>query len=342
MTRIEVPVGNALPELVSQHFFWKAIGFETLTDSLKSGYMFKENYNVSLYAIALYFVFVVYLGPRIMKNREPFHLRVPLALWNFFLSIFSLLGFIRVVPTFVGIISAGLTYSQCYMPSSSFFIESPGFWGTLFTVSKFFELIDTMFMVLKKKKIPFLHWYHHMTVLWFAWDASVHQEPIAVYFCVMNYFVHAIMYFYYFLTSLGWRPKWDFTVTFLQIAQMLGGCASVIHGLYTVNHYGDLRVDLYPLSDSDFLNAKLPVPSSSLDTLLPHKFLEKSIVENDTLFFQQDRYLTAFGCAGSKKYLLAGVWIYGSYLVLFVQFFIRRYCKHEKLELGDGKRVKKD
>ena len=41
----------------------------------------------------------------------------------------------------------------------------------------------------------------------------------------MNYGVHALMYFYFFLTSCGYKPRWNGVVTFLQISQMFVGVA---------------------------------------------------------------------------------------------------------------------
>ena len=93
----------------------------------------------------------------------------------------------------------------------------------LFIFSKIPELFDTAFIVLGKKKLIFLHWYHHVTVLLYCWHSYGTRNAAGLWFIAMNYTVHAIMYFYYFLTGLGYRPKWAFFVTIIQISQMFVG-----------------------------------------------------------------------------------------------------------------------
>jgi hypothetical protein len=46
-------------------------------------------------------------------------------------------------------------------PDESYGDNATGFWVALFTISKLFEYMDTVFVVLRKKPLIFLHWYEH-------------------------------------------------------------------------------------------------------------------------------------------------------------------------------------
>ncbi|CAN0512742.1 unnamed protein product [Discosporangium mesarthrocarpum] len=52
------------------------------------------------------------------------------------------------------------------------------------------ELGDTFFIVLRKKPLIFLHWYHHVTVLLYCWHSYYEQTTYGLYFICMNYTVH--------------------------------------------------------------------------------------------------------------------------------------------------------
>lgn len=52
------------------------------------------------------------------------------------------------------------------------------------------ELGDTIFVVLRKKPLIFLHWYHHVTVLLYCWHSYYEQTTYGLYFISMNYTVH--------------------------------------------------------------------------------------------------------------------------------------------------------
>lgn len=107
---------------------------------------------------------------------------------------------------------------------------STGLWQMLFTLSKIPELIDTVFLVVRGKEVSFLQWYHHATVLLVTWHLTVQMETAGIVFAAMNYAVHAVMYFYYFLTSCGFRPFWGKYLTYMQLSQMFVG-------MYTVGYH---------------------------------------------------------------------------------------------------------
>ena len=96
------------------------------------------------------------------------------------------------------------------------------------------ELIDTFFIVIHKKKLIFLHWYHHITVLLYCWHSYVAMSPTGLFFIVMNYAVHSSMYFYYFLVAIKSKPKWlnPMFITACQILQMVGGVSITLTGVY--------------------------------------------------------------------------------------------------------------
>lgn len=99
-----------------------------------------------------------------MKNREPFKLRITLAIWNGILTLFSIAGSIVVVPEFYRLLSSkGLVATYC----NNAYIENSSvvFWYTMFSLSKLAELLDTAFIVLRKQKLIPLHWIHHVLTL---------------------------------------------------------------------------------------------------------------------------------------------------------------------------------
>jgi elongation of very long chain fatty acids protein 6 len=59
----------------------------------------------------------------------------------------------------------------------------------------------------------------------------------------MNYSVHAIMYFYYFLTACGYRPRWARLVTTFQLSQMGVGIAVCSLNVYYMKQGATCSVD---------------------------------------------------------------------------------------------------
>ncbi|KAF2350062.1 ELO family [Trinorchestia longiramus] len=102
-----------------------------------------------------------------------------------------------------------------------------GFWNWMFTLSKVPELGDTVFIVLRKQPLIFLHWYHHVTVLLYAWYSYSDYIATARWFVCMNYLVHSVMYSYYALKALKFKVSRYVAmfITTAQLAQMIMGAA---------------------------------------------------------------------------------------------------------------------
>jgi len=177
---------------------------------------------IPLIAIPLYWI-LVFFGPRVMQNRKAFNLKGPLIIWNFLLTIVSIgMFFGMFIPVMSFLYNNGF-YELVCMPKGELYYGFPFFCCWLFALSKYAELIDTVFLILRKRQLHFIHWYHHTTVLVYTWFCLVVMTPPGALFGVVNTFVHSIMYFYFFLTACGSRPSWAKLVTIIQIAQMAAG-----------------------------------------------------------------------------------------------------------------------
>ncbi|EQC26197.1 hypothetical protein SDRG_15934 [Saprolegnia diclina VS20] len=174
-------------------------------------------------------------GREVMRSRSAFGLQTALALWNLGLATFSIMGAIRTVPFLLNTLAVrGWHHAVCAEAMPHYGHGPVSFWVTLFIFSKIPELVDTMFIVLRKKPLIFLHWYHHITVLMFCWHAYANLSPSGLFFVAMNYTVHGVMYFYYFLAAIGIRASWAKFVTIIQLLQMVVGVAVCASGVYYV------------------------------------------------------------------------------------------------------------
>lgn len=141
-------------------------------------------------AIPLYLMAIFY-GQNVMRDRKPIKITPILFLWNMGLAVFSMIGTYRMFTYMELIIQdSGFTDSVCVNDPDNVV----SLWVYLFTMSKFVELGDTLFLVIRKRNVMFLHWYHHVTVLLYTWFAFTHNASTGKYFIIMNYFVHSLMY----------------------------------------------------------------------------------------------------------------------------------------------------
>lgn len=130
-----------------------------------------------------------------------FSLRPLLFVWNTFLAVFSILGTWRFGIEFFHTLTerydffviskmndfyrelwmdfrrkdAIVNFFRPFTDSICFSVDPKGpaaFWACMFALSKIAEFGDTLFLVLKKRPVIFLHWYHHAVVLIYCWHSG--------------------------------------------------------------------------------------------------------------------------------------------------------------------------
>lgn len=201
----------------------------------------ENRYAAPIAAVALY-IGVVFAGPPLMRRGviAARKLKGLFAGWNLCLSLFSMWGLAVLLPHWTNAVATkGLHHVLCddafiygnpthdadenYAAGATCY-GPPGLASLAFMFSKFPELFDTAFLVVKGKPIATLQWWHHATVLLYCWHAVVLSTPSAVSFAVMNYAVHSVMYLYFavsqYTRKLGWLRK---PITIIQMAQMILG-----------------------------------------------------------------------------------------------------------------------
>ncbi|RVX68202.1 hypothetical protein B0A52_08711 [Exophiala mesophila] len=103
--------------------------------------------------------------------------------------------------------------------------EGLAFYGWIFYLSKFYEVIDTFIILAKGKKSSLLQTYHHAGAMLCMWAGIRYMSPPIWMFVFVNSFIHTIMYTFYLFNVIGIKvPKRiKQSLTTLQITQFVVG-----------------------------------------------------------------------------------------------------------------------
>ncbi|GFY45136.1 elongation of very long chain fatty acids protein 4 [Trichonephila inaurata madagascariensis] len=167
-----------------------------------------ENPYIPISIVVLYTVFVIWLGPFIMKSREPYKLKKILIFYNFFQVVANAFICIEIF-----IIFYKRSNSLCKVKSHP---ELP-------------EILKVFFVLRKKQaQVTFLHVFHHSGICLLVFWFMIHTEEVAGSYCAfamgLNSGIHVLMYIYYGIAALGPNMKkylwWKKYLTALQIGQL--------------------------------------------------------------------------------------------------------------------------
>jgi len=170
-------------------------------------------------AMIVLYVVVIFGGRELMRNRQPYKLNTLFMAHNFILTAIS--GALLVLFTeqlIPSLWKSGLYENIC---GASGWTRPLVVLYYLNYLAKYVELIDTVFLMIKKKPLTFLHCYHHPATALLCYTQLVGHTSVSWVPITLNLFVHVVMYWYYFQSARGIRVSWKEWITRLQIAQFV-------------------------------------------------------------------------------------------------------------------------
>ncbi|KAK4523887.1 hypothetical protein GAYE_SCF00G1784 [Galdieria yellowstonensis] len=171
-------------------------------------------------AVILYLL-IIWALHRYMKDRPPLKLKRVTAFHNIVLCLLSLVMCVgTIVELILRVKDLGFFSVVCDREHKAMRGRLL-FWMYLFYCSKYYELFDTVIMVLKKRPLNFLHVYHHCVVMPLFWVYMQTAMVIHWILVVANSLVHVFMYYYYALSSFGKTVWWKKYITQAQIVQFV-------------------------------------------------------------------------------------------------------------------------
>ncbi|PGH04998.1 hypothetical protein AJ80_08425 [Polytolypa hystricis UAMH7299] len=227
---LDRPFGIELWPLFDK-LFTSAVGYSTDDFQFVQGQTPLSTFQATAAALISYYA-IVFGGRELMKNRPAFKLKGAFIVHNLYLTIISgalLALFIeQLLPT---LWRHGVFFAIC---------NHDGGWTKplvvlyfLNYITKYIELLDTVFLVLKKKPLTFLHTYHHGATALLCYTQLIGLTAVSWVPITLNLTVHVVMYWYYFQSARGIRIWWKEWVTRLQIVQFVIDLGFVYFASYT-------------------------------------------------------------------------------------------------------------
>lgn len=171
------------------------------------------------------YLVVVLLLRKFMADRPAYSLKVPMLVYNA----------VQVLLSLTMALNLGQFIYFGVFNLNGRFTGAIELWVFVHYTTKFLDMFDTYFMVLRKKEeqLSFLHVYHHLTI-GFIWGLLLHHgiaNGTAFFGAWINSAVHALMYFHYLYTSLGYVNPLK---KYLTQVQMIQFALCILHAVLAV------------------------------------------------------------------------------------------------------------
>lgn len=213
-----IPLGLLSPWNLFDKAWTSVVGYPATDFKFTPGSTPMATFKESAIFIATYYL-IIFGGREIMRNRPAFKLNTLFIIHNCYLTAISgglLVLFIQqLVPT---LWSNGLFDNIC---GGSGWTRPLNTLYYLNYLTKYLELLDTVFLVLKKKPLTFLHTYHHGATAMLCYTQLVGETPVSWVPITLNLTVHVVMYWYYAQAARGVRIWWKKYITTMQISQFV-------------------------------------------------------------------------------------------------------------------------
>ncbi|KAI9298044.1 GNS1/SUR4 membrane protein [Neoconidiobolus thromboides FSU 785] len=239
MISIETPFGIPLYRLFEKLYFF-VTGLKAEDFNYEQG-ITPLSTNSIVYGTCVGYLITIFSLQYLMSFASPLKLNFLFRAHNLFLTLVSLallLLFIeQILPV---IVNDGLYYSLCNQAAWTQKLQLLYYLNYL---TKYYELVDTLFLVVKKKPLAFLHYYHHSLTMVLCYTQLNGKTPVSYVPITLNLAVHVLMYFYYYLATFGGKIWWKKYVTVFQITQFVIDLAAVYfctYNLYVSKYYPHL------------------------------------------------------------------------------------------------------
>ncbi|XP_025415385.1 elongation of very long chain fatty acids protein 4-like isoform X3 [Sipha flava] len=173
---------SAIFEQVEQFNQWS----ESLSDSRTKGW-WMVNSGLTTLTITICYLLIVWLTPRYMQKRSAYNLKYILIIYNVIMILVNVFIFTELLLMAIKLNYSWMCQPITYVNPEAELRIAVAVW--LFYLTNFFELLDTIFFMLRKKnnQLSFLHVYHHSTMFVFSWigtkyvPAAMHCTKIMKY-----------------------------------------------------------------------------------------------------------------------------------------------------------------